>query len=140
MEQLCFEKKGSIITSFDTVWQGGGTATLSVVIDGTPLSFVQQSSVAVPTEEDPNRAFVAVFADFEDTSRAMLLLPIAVSALAPSTVEITDGILLFFPPGSEDFDRAEFVAGTMTLDEASSVTGEAIIGSANLDIWNTPFF
>ena len=140
MEPLCFEKKGSIVTSFDTVWMGGGTATLSVVIDGTPLSFVQQSSVAVPTEEDPTRAFIAVFADFEDTSRAMLLLPIAVSALAPSTVEITDGILLFFPPGSEDFDRAEFVAGTMTLDEASSVTGEAIIGSADLDIWNTPFF
>ena len=140
MQPLCFERKGSIATSFDTVWQGSGAATLAVVIDGSALSFVQLSSVAVPTEEDPSRAFIAVFADFEDSSRALLLLPVDIAALAPGTIEIEDGILLFYPPGSEDFDRAEFVAGTMTLDTASSVDGEAIIGSADLDIWNTPFF
>ena len=139
MEPLCFEKVGTIEASFDTTWTGSGTATLEVSIDGGPLSFVQLSSVAVPKEDDPSGAFIAIFADFADGGRALLLLPVALVDLAPGTLEIPDGIVLFYPPGSDEFNRAEFVTGTVTLEQASEVAGQPVVGSASLDIWNTPF-
>ncbi len=139
MEPLCFDEIGSVATSFDTTWEGGGTATLSVMIDGSPLSLQQPTSVAVPSDDDPNGALVAIFADVADTGRVLLLLPVPQDVITPGTITVNSGILLFYPPGSEEFDRAVFAAGTLTFEEATTVTGEPVLGSAQLTLWNTPF-
>jgi hypothetical protein len=140
MEPLCFTKNGGITGTFNNTWTGGGAADLTVTVDGSPLSYTQQSSFSGPSDDNPNEAIVAVFGDFADGSRTLLYVPIGLDEVAPSTITIDSGALLFYPPGSDEADRFELIGGTMTLTEGSTTAGQPVVGSFDLDIWDTPFF
>jgi len=141
MEPLCFTKSGSVTGPFSTTWGAGGTADLLVDLDGSPLVYTAQTSIAVPDDNNPDEAIVAVFGDFADGSRSVLFVPMPITGVSPGTVNIDTGFLLFYPPGGGDqWDRFELVAGSITFSQASTVVGQPVTGTFALDIWQTPFF
>lgn len=140
MEPLCFIKDGSITGNFATTFGAAGSADLTVMLDGNTFGYTQQTSISAPSDEEPNEAIVAVFGDFADGSRTLLYLPIGLEEMKPGSIKINSGALLFYPPNSDVVDRFEIVGGTLTLAQGSSVGGEPVVGSVDLDIWDTPFF
>lgn len=140
MEPLCFANVGTVTGDFSTTWEAPGTAALTVIDDGTTLVYTQESSVAIPDEENPGQAVVAVFGDFADGSRTLLYIPLGLDELAPATIVIDDAAMLFYPPNSDEANRFALLSGNLTFSEASGVTGEPIVGSVDLTVWDSPFF
>ncbi len=139
MEPLCFAKDGSITGNFSTTWTTQGTADLNVVLAGETLNYTLQTSVAGPDGNTEGQGVIGVFGDFADGSRTLVYLPLPVGDVAPGTIAIDNGAILFYPPGSDTFNRVEFVAGTLTLDQASTSPGQPVVGSLDFDVWKSPF-
>jgi hypothetical protein len=140
MEPLCFTETGTVVGDFSTTWEGGGTALLTVVENGTPLVYTQQSSFAGPDDDNPGQGVIAMFGDFADGSRTLLFIPIAQDEVAPSTLIIDDAYLIFYPPNSDVADRFELLGGTLTLTGASTTSGQPVVGSVDFKLWDSPFF
>lgn len=140
MEPLCFADVGSVAGTFSTTWQAPGAADLTVIDAGNTLVYTTQSSVAIPDDENPGQAVVAVFGDFADGSRTLLYIPLGIDELAPATIVVDDAAMLFYPPDSDEANRFSLLGGTITFTEASTVAGQPVVGSVDLTLWDSPFF